>query len=142
MKGGQTQKILEALYEQALGAADLFDVLLTLGYGVSWAKLDYELEKRRAARVADAAQTVNQDTRRKQRYYNLLYSLKRDGLIAMRKKSSKTVFALTEKGKIKLQFLRKRSAVSLPAARYIQNGAKRFIIITFDIPEADRRKRG
>jgi DNA-binding transcriptional regulator PaaX len=140
MKGEYTQKILEALQECALDAIDLFEAFLSAGYGASFTKLNYEFEKRRNARLG-IIQKEDAERIMKQRFYRLLYNLKRDGFVATKQQGTKRLFLLTAKGKEKWRFFRSRSVEPLPPSYYPRKESRRLIIVAFDIPEKERRKR-
>ena len=58
MKGDLTLRVLEVAKEMSLDLSDLFTVLLSSGYGASYSKLQYGLEKRRYQRYKSASQDV------------------------------------------------------------------------------------
>lgn len=137
MKGEVTLKILEAIGELAGGAFDVFDVIASSGYGASQGRLNYELSKRRAERETIK---IRQEREReiKARFNSLLYKLERDGLIERKDHVS----ALTSRGKSYLTFLKNRKKDTLPVPLYEKSDGDKFIILIFDIPEKERRKRG
>lgn len=140
MKGDLTLRFLEAISEAATGAVDFFDVFLSVGYGASIGKFEYELAKR--ARDRERRQLTEEKERRmRERYYNLLSYLRRDNLITENKSGEKRIFYLTQKGKQKIRMLRERKQRQLPEARYAKEPSVAFTIIAFDIPERERRKR-
>src|SRR3989344_5920780 len=100
MKGGRALALLEAIHGGATGSVDLIKALLSAGYGASYGKIQYELRK-------NSRKRVDKSTRKEsaERYYSLLYKLKRDGLI---KKNESKILRITENGKRLLRHLRNR----------------------------------
>jgi CRISPR/Cas system-associated endoribonuclease Cas2 len=141
MKGETTLKILEVIEDVAGGIFDVFDVILNSGYGASFSKLNYEFSKRQKERLKIKADKEYQKEMRA-KFNSLLYKLERDGLIEKKKdERKKLIVGLTPKGKARLLLLKTRRAKSLPATLYKKFDADKFIIVIFDIPEKERRKR-
>ncbi|AKM78305.1 TPA: CRISPR-associated endonuclease Cas2 [Candidatus Wolfebacteria bacterium] len=82
-----------------------------------------------------------QDAKRAQRrrYDNLVYRLKQQGLLEEVEKEGKKFFRLTAEGKRKLT--KSKESPSLPSLYYEKEKDERFVIVMFDIPEQDRKKR-
>ncbi len=78
-----------------------------------------------------------------QYYHNLLAQLKRDGLVVVDPARASLPMRLTQKGVLKLSALRKRlGGGPLPrSTHYPKEASAMLTIVTFDIPERDRRKR-
>ncbi len=141
MKGEITLKILEALEDAAVDAADGVGVFLSAGYGASYRHIQYEMSKRRGEREVRVAKERERLAER-QRCVNLLCALKRDGLVDVSGDQKKKKWTLTLKGVWKLRLLRKRAEEApLPKTAYTRRPAARFVIVVFDIPEHERRKR-
>ena len=140
MKGDITFKILNAIGDSIIGVIDAFDVILSSGYGASYGKLRYELSKKQALRARKSIEREFQK-RAKQRYYNLIYKLKRDNLIKETVRGNKKVFALTKMGKTKLSLLKERNSKKLPGTSYPKEESNKLVIVAFDIPEKEKRKR-
>lgn len=142
MKGKIILKALELIGGATIVSADLIVAFLDSGYGASVGKIEYEFGKLRRERAheEDKKRTLK---RQHQRFYNMLYRLRQDGLVEKNIKNGQSSFRLTRKGKQRLAVLRKNSAVALPDYNYCKNSAKdgKFTIIVFDIPENERRKR-
>ncbi len=81
----------------------------------------------------------NEKRAQRKRYQNLVYKLKQNGLLEEVEKEGKKFFRLTIEGKRKLGKVRENS--SLPSTHYIKEKDDRFVIVMFDIPEKDRKKR-
>jgi len=139
-KGGITLKILEAVSDLAINTIDLFEVFLSVGYGASYGKFQYELSKKQRERDQKSIEREIKN-KAKQNYYNLIYQLKRGGLIEEKEKNNKKFFIITKKGKGKLSFLKKQHKESLPEVSYSSEENNKFIIFIFDIPEKEKRKR-
>jgi hypothetical protein len=139
-KGGITLKILEAVSDLAINTIDLFEVFLSVGYGASYGKFQYELSKKQRERDQKSIEREMKN-KAKQNYYNLIYQLKRGGLIEEKEKNNKKFFIITKKGKGKLSFLKKQHKESLPGVSYSSEENNKFIILIFDIPEKEKRKR-
>ncbi|PIU99013.1 CRISPR-associated endonuclease Cas2 [Candidatus Wolfebacteria bacterium CG03_land_8_20_14_0_80_36_15] len=139
-KGDISLKILEFIGSLVIGAGDLLVTFLNANYGASFRKLEYELSKRQKERDRKSPQEEIQ-REAKQKYYNLIYKLKRSGLIKEKTKEGNKFFSLTQKGKIKLSQLKKNSRERLPEIIYQKAKSNKFTIVIFDIPETEKRKR-
>lgn len=140
MKGELTLKLLEAVKDLAINSSDFLDVFLSVNYGASYGKLEYELSKRQKERARKEIEK-NFQKQIKQRYYNFIYKLKQSGLIEERKKEGKKFFIITRKGKNKVSLLNKQAQGNLPKNLYPKEKGDKFIIVIFDVPEKERRKR-
>ena len=82
-------------------------------------------------------------------YLNLLESvftlclpkLKQSGLLEEKVKKGSKFFNLTQKGRNKLSQLDKRNKEAIPDNFYNKGKSNQFVIIIFDIPEIERKKR-
>jgi len=140
MKGDMMFKILSAIGDLTIGVIDVFDVILSSGYGASYGKLQYELSKKQSLRLKKSIEKEIQ-RRAEQRYYNLIYKLKRDNLIKEIARGDKKFFTLTKKGKAKLSLLKERNSKKLPMTFYQKEEGDKFVIVAFDVPEKEKRKR-
>lgn len=141
MKGDITLKILETIGDATVNFSDLWGAFLGAGYGASYGKIQYLASKQREAREKRKSQRdiKNQE---KQKYYNLIYKLKRDGLLKEEVKHSKKWLFLTAKGREKIISLKTRFIKALPENNYPkESGDKKFLIVIFDIPEVEKKKR-
>lgn len=136
MKGDILIKVLEAAGEGAVALSDLFGVFVEAGYGASYGKLAYELRERRRERAR-----AESEREARERFQKLLYKLKKDGLIAAEGQRSMFRFLITKKGRGKLAELLRRRKRMLPRALYEAKRANVFTIVTFDVPEKERKKR-
>jgi len=140
MKGDITLKILEIVGETVVNTIDLVGAILSSGYGASYGKIQYELSRRQSDREIKSfrKKIYNQN---KQKYYNLIYKLKRDNLIKENTEKNKKYFVLTEKGESKLFDLLARRKNKFPENIYNKENGNNLIIVAFDIPEIEKRKR-
>ncbi len=138
MKGKNRLKILEFVERSAQLVEDMF-FIFTLPYGTSYSRMNYLIEKRRRR---DEALEEHFGTRQaKRRFDDLIYRLKKDGLVCGVKKEKGIFLGLTNKGKSILEKFRADKKESLPIARYSNQDDKTLKIIIFDIPEQEKRKR-
>jgi len=139
-------KILEAVRESTVGTADLVTAILMSGYGASQWRIMREFERRQSAR---ARETLTKDKQKeiikqqKQRYYNLIYKLKQGGLIKeeYRNRSGQRALLITKRGMQKLKRLKKQKRNLLSNTYYPKELGTKIIIVAFDIPEKERKKR-
>ena len=136
MKGEITLKVLEALKDGAGAAFDFTATFLEAGYGASFNRFDYLMNKRQRRRELRDAE-LEELRRLRRRSYSFFQSLKRDGLVEGGISSPKITLA----GRFKAKNLRKRENESLPEANYSLEKSDSFVIVVFDIPESRRRKR-
>lgn len=134
MRGDLRLKILRILNNTATGLIDIADAFLGAGYGKSY---------RRTTTSGQLHQLrwKDLDKAEKQRYYNLFYNLKKQGLIKEETRGSKNFFAITSKGKTILSLLIKRKKEELPHNVYSRESSNGFVIVAFDVPEKEKRKR-
>ncbi len=137
MKGELALKILETLGDVAVGSARLLEAFLNAGYGASCGKIERELRTlESASRQKEWA--ISDEKQKRQRYHEIISKLKRDGLLARDLNGN---FRITFRGKQKRTLLKKRLGLSLPKPFYSKQESKNVIIVVFDVPERDRRKR-
>ena len=83
-----------------------------------------------------------QNTRKKKRRFDdLLYHLKKDNLVSNTIKGGKSFLKLTRNGKEYLEKLRLIKSNILPNNRYHKKDENLFKIVIFDVPEREKRKR-
>lgn len=131
-KGEILLKALNFLYDGAMVQADFFAAVLTVGYGASGSKIDYEYQKYRRASETKIFK-MEELKRRKRRLTVFMSKMKHQGLI----QESKGKLFISNKGRDKLRELKN----ALPGKHYEKINTQNFIIISFDIPEKLRRKR-
>lgn len=140
MKGDVSIKILEVIGDFAGTAADIFGAIVSSNYGASYGKLQYEISKRQNRRIEKSTER-DFEKQTKQKYYNMLYYLKQSGLIEEEQKNNERFFLLTKKGKEKLAYLKEQNKRRLPETVYLKEENNKFVIVVFDIPELEKRKR-
>lgn len=135
MKGDFLLNILMRIGEGISDLTNLTGAFLEAGYGASSGRIEYIAEKRRDKKYfSDREKELNHQ------YSQLVYRLKKEGLIAESGEKSGAVH-LTTLGKRKLKGLKELKKISLPRPDYRAERASVFTIITFDIPEPEKRKR-
>lgn len=137
MKGHLSLKMLEFIKDFADFNTDFCEAFFRSGYGASFGKLDYEFNQAQKRRHKNEI-----EKEQKKKYYDLLYRLSKDGLIEAQIKNNKKIFALTKKGEDKLGKLANHFGKNLlPPNHYESEKGDKFILVIFDIPEKERRKR-
>lgn len=132
-RGELTQKFLELAEDFIGSSADFVAAFLKAGYGASMAKQRYEFEKLQRKRY-----TVDKEQNFRRTYAKFIYWLNHEGFIEQK---TGEVPRVTSRGKNWLKdFLeRKKNRIEVPL--YESSEANYFIIVAFDIPEAERKKR-
>lgn len=110
--------------------------IFTMPYGTSYSRMDFLIAQRQRIR---AKKTIKKE--KKQNFYDLLYRLRKEGLVLECKKDKSCFFKITSKGKEILEGLRLKKANALPTASYKTENDNLLKIVIFDIPEEERRKR-
>lgn len=136
MKGIVTFTILESLREGPGFFSDLFTAYLSAGYGASFGKLEYERRKAEDRRLKRKIER-EEENQKKEQCRKMIYYLTQSGLIV--KKND--IFKITKKGKEKQKKLKEKLLKSLPTIDYPRIKSNKFILISFDVPEKERRKR-
>jgi len=141
MRGDITIQILEGLKDVAVDSADLIAAFLISGYGASQSKITREAERVKRERMTEKI-TKGDERRIKHKYQNLIYKLKKDGLIKESKKDNRKILIVTRQGDKKLTKLKELSEKNyLLKHCYAVEQSKRLVIVAFDIPERVRRYR-
>jgi DNA-binding transcriptional regulator PaaX len=140
MRGDKLLQMLESIAGASRNAGDFFGAFLSAGYGASRGKLRYEISRRERNRT-HKDEEFSQEKELRDRYHAMMYKLKRDGIIVNNNKKNKKEISLTVAGRDKLLLLRKHSEKQLPPSQYKKETSARVVIIMFDIPEKERRKR-
>ena len=140
MRGNILLKALETLAAAAISVSDFAEVFLSVRYGSSYGTFERahrKLERDRARRNV----RHDEDYRMRQRYYEMVHRLKRDGLLSEKSGRDGMKLYITPKGRRKLSELQKQLADPLPAGEYAFRRGSSMIIVAFDIPEVEKRKR-
>ena len=135
MKGDITFKILEFLSDVARSTGDILDLFLT-DYHSSYRIARGLSERRSYKRKPLTDKDIEAADRH--RLESLLFWLKNDGLI---KKSKSNKWQLTRKGISRKSKIIERAKISLPVNQYSTTQTSNWKIISFDIPESEKRKR-
>lgn len=141
MKGELTLRVLEHIGDTAISMLDLASAFLGAGYGASTSKILSEFDKKGRERSQKNAEYLKMK-RQRQRFSTMLCRLRNNGLIEEKINKDKSCVQLTSKGKQYFEMLKKRRSDALPNTRYkykLKDG--KFVIVVFDIPERERRKR-
>ena len=140
MKGDKIIRILQVLKNSVLDSGSLFEAFLSAGYGASVGEIKYLSRVNDKKRRKDKA-LFEEFARERQRFYNLIYYLKSDGIISETITDNKKLYRMAEKGRKKLvEMLTLRDKI-IPLPQYPKVENKTFTIITFDIPEKEKKKR-
>src|SRR3989344_3330248 len=140
MKGKITLKFLEYIRDFASDMMSLTEAFLSAGYGASSGRMRSEFDKiesEKTKRRLNKTKIIES----RHRFYSMMNKLEKDGLIVKLGKQSGKNFKLTSKGTQKIKQLKKRRETVLPDPIYSRQNHGNFVIVVFDIPEADRRKR-
>ncbi|MCR4328037.1 MAG: CRISPR-associated endonuclease Cas2 [Patescibacteria group bacterium] len=136
-----SQKVLELISEGPALAIDILAAFLEAGYGASRGKMEYALDRRQDAR-AERQRERAEEMRLRQRYYTLVSRLKKDGLIAKEGNMKDKKLCITSQGLKKLKLLKSSEDSQFPEiSRHKKEGGEKLVIVVFDIPERERRKR-
>ena len=135
MKGERMLRILEVLTDVALDTTAVFAAIMTAGHGASSGRLQKEYERHRGLLTDDCPLPE------KQRWYQNLDYLQKQGLVRKEHHHKKSLWRITKIGVQKLKQLKKYSQ-DLPASRsYVAHASRAISIVSFDIPEKERKKR-
>jgi DNA-binding transcriptional regulator PaaX len=139
-----TLRLLESLKDFTLDSVELWGVFFSLGYGASLNKVQYELLKKQpGTKNMKSLSKISKDDFNKSRnkFYAMVSNLQKDGLLEVSKKEEKKYFKITKKGKEKLLILKNKEINKLPSKSYKKIKNNNLIIVMFDIPESEKRKR-
>lgn len=135
--GKVVEKTLEILQEKAEITQDLIDIVLA-------GKTGYIGEARRSFLYGPKKFKTNwaEAYRRRQSFYSLLNQLKRDGLIKKKETDESSIWSITLKGMKRLSILKHAKGQEiLPKKHYPKGFKKELVIVSFDVPERERKKR-
>lgn len=143
-KGETAVKVLDILQTISLPLEELF-VISTSPYGSSYSQIMRRLNKYRLNRdkfFYGLYGDLQNATLSRGYFQDLIYRLKKEGLIAYDKNSeNKKIIRLTALGKIAIRKNKLQKLDFLPLRKYKQEKDQTIKIIIFDIPERERRKR-
>ncbi len=139
-KGEILLNVLEILEDRVVDSFDLLMAFLNAGHNVTSKNIDYQYSKIKSERSKkDFLKQLTPQS--KQKYYNLIYKLKKDHLIEEKIKEDKKLFSLTSLGKSKLKILQAQIKSKIPSTNYKKEVSGKLTIVIFDIPEKEKRKR-
>ena len=132
--GTITEKLLEYLQLQAENTVDLLGIMMT----------DRRTAMRKARHsIVHGPPQFKHDWadlyRERQKFYSLLNHLKRDGLVVKYKDGRTSTWKITDEGKEYL--VRLKDGQILPKRAYAKKKSISMVIVSFDVPERERRKR-
>jgi hypothetical protein len=137
MRGQIILNFLETLSQFGNSAADHLEGFLRAGYGASFSRMEY-YSRRVEKGALPQKHSVEEEKRLRRQFIQMRYYLENDGLIARTKGKD---FILTQLGRFKLRLLKKQFSERLLIPRYFLEKGAEILIVSFDIPEKDRRKR-
>lgn len=136
MKGDFIFSMLNILKNGAGDFEDMIAAYLTVSYGASFSKLEYERNKayeRRLHRV----QERNREAELRKKCSKMIYYLKQNDLIS----EEGDIFEITSKGRKKLDKFKEQILKNLPSRDYPKEKTSQLVLVSFDVPEKERRKR-
>ena len=133
-----TEKILEILQARAEIAVDLMGIF-TADRSSSYKKARRSMRYGPREFKTDWAEWY----RKRQAFHSLLNKLKREGFIVQKEKRRNAPWSITQSGVRRLARVKKKGErrPALPQAKYKNRGSGALVIIAFDVPERERRKR-
>ena len=143
MRGEFTYKILSTLDEGKDLTLDALGWMLIGGRVAGPARIAREQERFLDERRSQREQK-HEDRRAMCRFYAMVRYLEQDGMVHKIVEERGVIVTITRQGKQKLRSLENTMETSLPPTRYgaKPEAAQRGVtIVTFDIPEGERRKR-
>ncbi len=145
MKGKIALEILEVVAEKSGRMADAVEVLVKSRLALwDFGRVAYEVRKRRTTERRRTEKKFKQwkaDAKLRERYRNIIRWLERDGMIKRPIKKGEKWLEITRRGQKYMEQLRKRKKDAFPIPRYAINPSDDLIIVSFDIPEKEARKR-
>lgn len=140
MRGDLTLMILRTLGEMGIEAVELCEAIVAAGYGASHSRIRRIQERKREERLLNRSK-ISEEKHYTRNYQKLLSKLKVQGLLREENKGGTNLFFLTQRGRSKLSVLELQCSRRLPGILYVSSPSECPIIISFDIPERQKRKR-
>jgi len=136
MRGEVTLKVLSILENAIYNIADFNAVFLNTS------KADHRaLQKWKPKQRETISGNILEHRRQSKRMYSLLDRLCADGLIKKEELNDKILLRITSTGRAKLDASKKQQAIALPDFDYHAESNSEVVIISYDIPEPEKRKR-
>ncbi|MDO8493104.1 MAG: hypothetical protein Q7S19_00965 [bacterium] len=136
MKGDITLRALHLLEEATYNGIDLLFATF-----VKSSKSDYRALKRFKFKTHNTLAEEILKKRERRRFDVLVSRLCSEGLVKKVTEGDKVAITITSKGRERARELTKKADRSLPAGRYEIEQGKTVTIVSYDIPERERRKR-
>ena len=133
MKGDFMIRALEIIEELACDTGDFIEAFLKSS------KSDYRALKNFSHRTP-SSNRLSKEEIKNHRYYAILSKLKADGLIT-KNVGKGSAWHITNNGLEKLEALRNQVKIGFPNNHYLKEKSDTLVIIGFDIPEKEKRKR-
>lgn len=130
IRGQLTLKILEMICDGTVATADIIMAILESGYGASHSRI-----RRKAQQIEYERLMSRESMVRRQRIDTTLSHLKKSKFLVV----NQAQWKITMKGKEKLKTL--KNLLRLPRRDYVSAPNKDLVVVTFDVPERERRKR-
>ena len=145
MRGEIFFKLLKTIVEVGGDTKDIIEAMLIAGYGASFRRVG-EVRYRLSLERQERKDKEEREMKVQQRIHSFLYHLKKEGFVRESEEENHKKLELTTAGRRKLDLLRseldKKLKSALPEVTlYEKKRGDRYIIIVFDIPEKERRKR-
>lgn len=137
MKGDKLFQVLKFLEEGITTLTDLTLAIILSGYGASAKKIDKNFFRLQQERVS-AIQKKREFAKEKKKLYDLLYKLKKDGILTTDSQLNNKI-KLSPQGVKKFLLLKQQRELS--AKKYKKEPTEKKIIVIFDIPEARKNQR-
>lgn len=142
MKGEKILKALEFIGKTVCETADFIDAVITPentkgSYLGIWGGYGRERRGKHKRFYSIKAE----DERLRASAYEMLYRLKRDGLIIKKKRDDCWIWKNTDKGRKKKESLKAGLYRFSPLGNYKSEQGDLVMIVSFDIPEREKRKR-
>ncbi|GIW65212.1 MAG: hypothetical protein KatS3mg093_191 [Candidatus Parcubacteria bacterium] len=136
MRGEKILKILSCLENMAQNYTDLFEIFCTT-YPFTINRIEKKMREKRQ-KHSYYFENLLFSLKEKEKLSKLIHKLKEQGLIS---RTEDKKFFLTEKGKEKLKKLKEKFTQSANTDEKNSELGKGFVILVYDIPEYEKRKR-
>lgn len=143
-------KVLEAIEETTYSVADFVEDFLASSKS-NYSSLRYPRMRshktlaesiRKGMQEKEKLKIIKlQEQKEKQRLYEVIYTMKKQGLIQKLANGGDAILKITEKGISKKRKLEKLFDKRIPRVTYLSEKGSELIIVSFDIPESARFKR-
>lgn len=132
MKGEIIYKILGVVEQSAFATADILEILFAD---------KREVYRRMHRNQPKYRESFVEKLKEDQKFYNLLNYLQRKGLVKKERGGAGFLWKITQRGKEKMKNLKEQLLKRPAKKKYPIRKIKRVIIVSFDIPEYNRKQR-